>query len=200
MKRPSRRTAGYALVELLAVLLILGFLFAVGLPALAQISAQISLKTACVDLASMLNQVRAQAAFDGKDVGVKWQLTEDDLIYTVYADGNGNGILSDDIRRGIDPRVAGPVSLKKRYPGITFSFFPGFKGADPGGAPIGDLSDPIRFGRSDICTFSPMGRATPGSLYMSNGRDRQAVIRVSPMSAALQVYDWVPGARKWTKR
>ena len=60
---------------------------------------------------------------------------------------------------GIDRLVAGPYWMRGRFPGVSFSFLPGFEGMDPNGDPVGNLDDPIRFGRSDICTFSPTGRA-----------------------------------------
>jgi hypothetical protein len=38
--------------------------------------------------------------------------------------------------------------------------------------------DPIRFGRSDILSFSPLGTATPGTFYLA-GEDSQGAVRVT---------------------
>jgi hypothetical protein len=38
--------------------------------------------------------------------------------------------------------------------------------------------DPIRFGRSDIVSFSPLGTATPGTFYLA-GEEIQGAVRVS---------------------
>ena len=112
----------------------------------------------------------------------------------------GDGVRTADIRKGVDRLVAGPYWLGSRYPGISFSFVPGMNGLDPSGAPIGSLSDPIRFGRSDICTFSPVGNASPGTVYLSNRKNRQAAVRVSPTTARIQIWTWHGKKLKWTAR
>ena len=141
-----------------------------------------------------------RAILSGRHFGVKWFSKDGDVVLTVYEDANGNGVLTADIKAGIDRLVAGPYWMRGKHPHITFSFLKNFKGLDPSGSPIGNLADPIRFGRSDICSFAPDGGASPGSVYLSNGVDRQAVVRVSPASGKIQVFDWLPGKRKWVRR
>lgn len=200
MRIRSAPPRGFSLPELLAVLLVLGLVAALAVPAFGEISSQLSLRAACADVAAIFNKARMHAAFERRDTGVKWISAGGDVVLTIYEDGNGNGVLSADIRSGVDRRVAGPFSMKGKHPGVTFSFVPRFSGPDPGGAAIGDLSDPIRFGRSDICSFSPLGHSSPGSVYLSNGRSRQAVVRVGPMSSTIQILEWESGAKAWRKR
>ena len=198
MQRKQARGASVA--ELSAVLAILGLTFALSVPALSEILAEESLGAASREVAGILTTARARAVFQNAYVGVKWISTGSDLVLTVYQDGNGNGVTTADIRNGVDKLVAGPYWFKGRYPGISFSFVPGFNGLDPSGAPIGNLADPIRFGKSDICSFSPTGDASPGTVYLSNKKNRQAAVRVTPATARIQIWTWHGKKLKWTAR
>ena len=191
---------GTSLPELLVVLLILGLVFALSLPALSDLLAEEGLATAAREVSGILNMARARAVFQGVDVGVKWISSGGDLVLSVYQDGNGNGVTTADIRKGVDRLVGGPYWLRGKYPGISFSFVPGFDGLDPGGAPIGNVADPLRFGRSDICSFSPIGKASPGTVYLSNRKRRQAAVRVTPANAKIQSFTWHGKSLKWIKR
>ena len=191
---------GVSLAEMTAVLAVLGLVFTMSVPALWEILAEEALGTASREVAGILTAARARAVFQGSEVGVKWVANAGDLVLTVFQDGNGNGVTTADIRKGVDRLVAGPYWLGSRYPGVDFSFVPGMDGADPGGAPIGDVSDPVRFGRSNICSFSPLGHASPGTVYLSNRKRRQAAVRVTPMTAKIQIWTWHGKKLKWIPR
>jgi len=191
---------GYTLAELCAALALLGLVFSASVPALREILAEESLATASREVAGILTAARARAVFQNAEVGVKWIATGSDLVLTVYQDGNGDGVRTADIKKGIDRLVAGPYWLGSRHPGISFSFVPGMNGLDPSGAPIGSLSDPIRFGKSDICSFSPIGNASPGTVYLSNRNRRQAAVRVTPTTARIQIWTWHGKKIKWIPR
>jgi type II secretory pathway pseudopilin PulG len=191
---------GTSLPELLVVLLILGLVFALSVPALSDLLAEEGLQAAAREVSAILTTARARAVFQGTEVGVKWISSGGDLVLSVYQDGNGNGVTTADIKKGVDRLVAGPYWLRGKYPGISFSFVPGFDDLDPGGAPIGNLTDPLRFGRSDICSFSPLGKASPGSVYLSNRKRRQAAVRVTPANAKIQIFTWHGNSLKWIKR
>ncbi|MGA7989796.1 MAG: GspH/FimT family pseudopilin [Thermoanaerobaculia bacterium] len=196
--RASER--GVSLAETAAVLCILGLVFAMSIPALSEILAEESLGTAAREVAAILTAARARAVFQGAEVGVKWVANAGDLVLSVFQDGNGDGVTTADIKKGVDRLVAGPYWLGSRYPGVTFSFVPGMNGADPGDAPIGDLADPVRFGKSNICSFSPVGHASPGTVYLSNRKTRQAAVRVSPATAKIQIWTWHGKKLKWIPR
>jgi type II secretory pathway pseudopilin PulG len=191
---------GTSLPELVVVLAILGLVFSLSLPPLTEILAEEGLQAAAREVSAILTAARGRAVFQGVDVGVKWTSGGGDLVLSVYQDGNGDGVTTADIKKGIDRLVAGPYWMHGKYPGITFSFVPGFNGLDPDGAPIGSLTDPLRFGRSDICTFSPIGKASPGSVYLSNRKRRQAAVRVTPTNAKIQIFTWHGKSLKWIKR
>jgi len=200
--RPPVRSScrGITLPELVVSLALTGMITSTALPALSNILKKTSIDGATTDVALVFNLARHRAILSGRDTGVKWYAKNGDVVLTLYEDGNGNGVTTADIRKGVDRLVAGPYWMKGKYPHITFSFLPDFKGLDPSGNPIGNLSDPIRFGRGDICTFAPDGQASPGSVYLSNGVDRQSVVRVSPANGRIQIFDFEPKKRKWVRR
>lgn len=191
---------GVTLAELLVVLTIAGIAALVSVPTLAEVAAQSTLRSASQDVSTLLSRARSLAAAERVDVGVRWISTGNDLEVATYIDGNGNGILSADIARGTDVLVDGPFSMVGRWPGVTFSILPADFVLGPDDGPVGNLDDPLRFGRSNICTFSPTGHASPGSLWISNGKSRQAVVRVSPGSGRIQVFEWARATGKWERK
>jgi prepilin-type N-terminal cleavage/methylation domain-containing protein len=196
--RPSGR--GITLLELIVALALIGLLAAASLPALSNLVRKTVMDAATTDVALVFTLARDHAIRSGRMTGVKWFSKGGDVVLTVYEDENGNGVLTADIKAGIDRLVAGPFWMRGKYPHVTFSFLPNFKGLDPSGNPIGDLNDPIRFGRSDICSFAPDANASPGSVYLADGVERQSVVRVSPANGRIQVFDWQPGKKKWVRR
>jgi hypothetical protein len=117
------------------------------------------------------------------------------VLYSVYKDGNGNGVRSADIARGVDERIAGPFPLSGGAPGVRVGINPGVPNITPG---TGLLSgDAVRFGPSDILSFSPVGTATPGTFYLA-GDSAQAAVRVNGGSARVRLMLWRGG--RWRER
>ena len=66
--------------------------------------------------------------------------------------------------------------------------------APPPDSGLLDPADPVRFGRSNMLSFSPLGTATPGTFYLTNERV-QAAVRVSPGSGRVRLMVYQGG--KW---
>jgi len=69
--------------------------------------------------------------------------------------------------------------------------------AIPPDSGILDPSDPIRFGASNMVSFSPLGTATPGTFYLA-GEGLQGAVRVTGGSARVRLM--VCRGRKWVER
>jgi hypothetical protein len=117
------------------------------------------------------------------------------VFYSLYADGNSNGVRSADITSGEDRRIAGPYELSGGAPGVRVGINPGVPNLPP---ERGLLSgDPVRFGQSDMLSFSPFGTATPGTFYLA-GDAAQAAVRVNGGSARVRLMLWRGG--RWRER
>ena len=80
-------------------------------------------------------------------------------------------------------------------PGVSVAINPGIPALPP---EHGLLSgDPVRFGSSDILSFSPFGTATPGTFYLA-GDASQAAVRVTGGSARVRLMVWRGGM--WRER
>jgi len=199
VKRPRHSTRGLTLPELLTTLAILSLGAGLSAAALHTYSGMTSLRAAANEIATVFNQARAHAVHHGAYCGVKWVSRDGDLTLQVHRDGDGDGVRSDDIDRGIDPLVVRPLSVKSRWPKVTVAFIPGFLARDPKGNPVGDLSDPIRFGRSDIASFSPLGDCSPGSVWLGDGRSRQTLVRLTPATATISIWEWAAARGTWAR-
>ena len=128
----------------------------------------------------MLRLARSWAVVHDANVAVKFRTAADGTVtFTLYRDGNGNGVLTADINAGKDPQVEPPRRLSNFGRGVGFGFPPGPPPADPG-SPGHSLTpgDPIRFNASDLASFSPLGTSTPGSLYLTDSRNRLVAVRL----------------------
>ena len=97
-----------------------------------------------------------------------------------------------DVDLGVDPQVEPWRPLTHLGRGIGFGFPPGPLPRDPtSGRPIGgSRDDPIRFNSSDLASFSPAGTATPGSVYLTDGRRGFVVVRVTNVSGRVRALRW----------
>jgi len=109
---------------------------------------------------SLLRQVRARAAAEARYVGVVFEEESGNPVFSIYGDGNHNGIRRRDISGGEDGRLREPYRLNETFPGVVY-------GSEPTGAGVPSLPG-LRIGRSQILSFSPLGSSTSGTLFLSN--------------------------------
>jgi hypothetical protein len=101
--------------------------------------------------------------------------------HSLYRDGNGNGILTAEILSGKDPLVRGPEGPETLHEGIHFGLPDSpIPQVPPGTGPISNPADPIKFGASDIISFSPTGSISSGTLFLTDGRRVLAVVVYGP--------------------
>ena len=194
---PLPRSAGYTAAEAVAVLAIAAAVTALVAPGVFQLSAAQAVRSSAGEVRAMLFQARALALSRGRYVGVKFRKNGNRYEWALYGDGNGNGIRTAEIAKGIDPPlgIAIPWSRNDVLPGIL----KGSRVPDPGspGKALDRLDDPIRFNASDICSFSPIGESTPGSIYLWDGHDRMAVVRVFGRTAKVRTLYYQRGEKEW---
>src|SRR6476619_5529958 len=110
-----KRQRGYSLIEILVVVAIIGIIALVAIPSFAAYRRRASCVAAGNELRGILREVRARAIARGKYSGVKFVRGDNNWTYTLYDDGNGNGIANADITSGADRRYFGPAVTMPLY-------------------------------------------------------------------------------------
>ena len=127
-------------------------------------------------LSTRLQRARMEAVSRHATMAVRFARDGESYAYAVFADGNGDGVKSADIERGVDRRTTPDERLSDHFRGVTFDVLPGVPSVDP--ATAGPMADPIRLGAADSVSFTPLGTATAGSLYVLGGHEHQYAITI----------------------
>ena len=136
-------------------------------------------------LAQQCALARIKAAVGTRTVALRFTPRGDDYEIQMFVDGNGNGVRTVDIARGIDARADGPRLLGADFPGVRIAALP-----EVGGTAV-------RLGGSMLLSFTPVGTATPGSIFVL-GRDRaQFAVRVLGVTARTRLQRYLPERRQW---
>lgn len=197
-----RGQRGFTLAELLLALALTAVIAAATAPAMLNSFHRLRVEMAARETARILQAARSYAVRHNARVGVKFYPGTDggETTWTLYLDGDGDGVRTRDLERGIDPPVPAPGSGERRPArfagGVTFGFPGGPLPRDPSGRRLTRRSDPIRFNRSDIASFGPLGTATPGTLYLSDGL-RLAAVRVTGTTGRVRVLAYRRDSRQW---
>lgn len=177
---------GFSLVELLVVVAIMMVMAAVALPFFRPMFADAHLVGAGKAFRTQFRLAYSAAVRGNVYTAIRFERRATGVWYSVYRDGDHDGVRSDDIAAKRDPLVSGPYPLATA-PTVRAGFLPGVPEIPP---ERGILSgDPIRFGRSDMLSFSPLGTATPGTFYLE-GDGAQAAIRVTGGTARVRLMIW----------
>jgi hypothetical protein len=187
---------GYSLVEATVAMGVILVMAAVAVPHFRARFADAHILGAGQQFRSSFRLAWSTAVRTGVYTGIRFERLDDGRVfYSVYSDGNTNGVRSVDITSGEDRRIAGPYPLSGGAPTVRVGINPGVPNLPPA---TGELSgDPVRFGRSDILSFSPLGTATPGTFYLA-GDSAQAAVRVNGGTARVRLMLWRGG--RWKER
>ncbi len=175
---------GFSLLELVVVLGLMMVVIGIAAPALKAYSVESHIMGAGRQFKWEFMKARSIAVRSGVQTAIRFEIAADGQSeYSTYSDGNGNGVMAADIASGVDYRISGPLPLSGGAPGVRVGILPGLR--DPDGDPL-DPADPIRFGRSNMLSFSPFGTASPGTFYLA-GEGVQGAVRVTPGSARVRM-------------
>jgi prepilin-type N-terminal cleavage/methylation domain-containing protein len=175
---------GFSLLEMVVVIGLMLVVGAFAAPAIKAYSVESHILGAGRQFKWEFMKARSIAVRSGVQTAIRFEVSADGRNeYSTYSDGNGNGVLASDITSGVDYRISGPLPLAGGAPGVIVGILPGVK--DPDGEPL-DTADPIRFGRSNMLSFSPFGTASPGTFYLV-GEGVQGAVRVTPGNSRVRM-------------
>lgn len=191
----GRASSGYSFAELALVMGLIVTLTGMAIPQmLASIDDQRAVG-ATRYLSTRLHRARSEAVARSTDVAMRFVPLADGFAFAVYIDGNRNGVRRLDIERGIDRRLGAIERLGDSFSGVDLGTIPNLPSVDPGGARPGN--DPIRLGPSGLVTFTALGTATPGSLYIRSRRGAQYVIRIFGETGKTRMLRFDVRTRQW---
>ena len=190
---------GYSLAELLIVVAIIGFFALSSIPAFNGLRRRSAIRAAAASMRTIFHLARSRAIARGQNSGLKFTQVGSEWQYAIYDDGDGDGVRSDDIARGVDKigRPSQPV-----FPGTKRLVTIGLLRTaikDPDGDALLPTASPVQFNRSTICSFSPLGQSTPGTVYLTTATNDLWAVRVYGASAKIRSLRYDSGVKKWVQ-
>src|SRR5262249_45822969 len=113
----QRSLPGFTIVELLLMLAIAGTLATVAVPLSLRTLDDFRTRAAARYLAARLGDARLRSIKRGYTIGLRFQPAGTDYLVTTIADGNGNGLRTTEILRGIDRTVTEAEAIGWHFPG-----------------------------------------------------------------------------------
>ena len=191
-----RKHNGFTLIELLITIAIIGLTTAIAVPNLQALRRRSAVRAAALEIRAIFRNARMRAITRSANAGVKFTRGAYDWQYAIYDDGDGDGVRNDDIRRGVDRRVTAPRSMI-RGPELASISIPASLRVDPDGAAMPANASPVQFGRSTICSFSPLGESTPGTIYLADAAGLAYAVRVFGGTAKVRILRYDAQRKRW---
>ena len=189
---PDQR--GAALIDVVFTAGLVAVLSGIAIPLWHATRQQAAASAGARYVAAKLQQVRIEALKRNVAVAVRFDPRDLDRL-GVYADGDGDGVLESDIERGTDVPLE-PVSRLSDYTTIALRVSQEVPEPDTG-TPVPAGSDPLRIGRSTLLSFSPLGSATGGTLYLAGTTGPQMAVRILGATGRMRVLRFDVASRQW---
>ena len=185
---------GAALVDLVAACGIMAVVAAVTIPSIQASRDQDEARMAARYLAQRIQTLRVQAVRRNRMVAMRFD--PDDLgRMGAYVDGDGDGVLERDIDRGVDTAIEVEARLANYFRGAQLWVRLDVP-LPEGGGTLASGSDPVRIGSTNLLSFSPLGSATSGTIYVAARSGPQMCVRVLGATGRVRVlwFDATSGA------
>jgi prepilin-type N-terminal cleavage/methylation domain-containing protein len=203
MKRSLRGvhgSQGFSLLELTMGLAIAGVLGSLAVGSFIAMRSQARALGGARYLAARLSEERVAAVRRGAAGGLFFTRVGDGYVYQRAIDGNGNGLRTEDLRRGLDRLVDPPLPLSAHSPGIDFAIRYAVPDVDGEGPGFAAGADPVRIGGSRFLSFSATGTGASGTLYLATDDGRQLAVRVLGPTGRVRVFEFRRGHAQWLPR
>ena len=181
------------------MLLLLALTAAIALPSILGGLDDARAMAAARHVAGLGRLTRVQAAMRSTHAGLRFEREGEGYRYAVYVDGNGNGLRSRDVRRGIDEAITPAERIGDRFPGVALGVVAGVVRISDGG-PLSPGADPVRLGAADTLTFSPLGTSSSGTIFLHSRSGRQYAVRVLGATGRTRVLEFRHETGTWTAR
>ena len=130
---------------------------------------------------------RSLAVMRSANVALRFRRVGSDFTLQMFADTDYDGVRTRDIDARVDRPIGMPVRLSDLFPGVVIG--------TPG--PLG--GDAVRIGSSDLLSFTPLGTATPGTIYIRGRDGTQLAVRILGATARARVLRLVARTGEWVE-
>lgn len=185
--------AGATVVDLVVAMAITGILGGLSVPLVSRAVEAGRIRQAAGLVASRFRLARAQAAASTRVTTVVFDRVDGRWMFGVCEDGNGNGVRRAEIQSGTDVCVEGPYDLAALFPGVQVAADPAVRGPDGESG----SADPVRFGSSNLASFSPAGTCSAGSLWLRSAGGTQFLVRVAGVTGRVRILRYDAAAGAW---
>ena len=186
--------AGTSLIELTLALGIVSLAAAMSAPLLAGAADAGRAREGAQFLAAQCRAARADAIARSTTASVVFDLVSGRWRFRRCADGNGNGMRRADITSGRDTCLAS-TEVSELFSGVRIDVPAGLPDPDGGTSTNGA----VRFGSSDIASFTPAGTATAGTVYLRSDGGAQYAIRVAGTTGRVRVLRYDAVSHAWAE-
>lgn len=176
---------GYTLIEILFVVSLIAIVSAIAAPQSLATVDRARAAAAARYLASRMAMARSYAVMRSAHVALWFDQGGSDISFQMFVDGNRNGVRTSDIASRVDRPLDAPARLSDLFSGVAIAV------AGAAG------SDPVRIGSSNLLSFTPLGTATSGTIYVRGRDGSQFAIRVLGATGRTRVQRYVPRTRTW---
>ena len=186
---------GYSLIELLFVMSAAATVSGMAIPQLLAALDDYRTAGAVRYISTRIQRIRMEAVSRSTNMAIEFVQAGTGYSYGTYVDGNGDGVRTPDIKKGIDRRLGAIEHLPDNYAGVDFGLLPGLPPVDAGSPAPG--TDPIKLGSSNLLSYSAIGTSSSGSVYIRGRSQAQYVIRILGDTGRIRVLKFDQRSRQW---
>lgn len=192
--------AGVTLVELMVALAVGAFLVAAAVPAVSALRTSGRGAAGARVLVAAIQATRWEAVAQRRYRGLWFSQDGGRWSWRRVEDGNGNGLRTAELRTGVDRTLSGPHRLEDVVAGVSLGIPGGgpFPAIPPRRGAIRPDDDPVRFGRSDVVSFSPLGSSSSGTIYLGDGAGGMYAVVLFGPTTRVRVWRYDPAAARWS--
>ena len=188
-------TRGAALIDVVVSCAVFAIVSAIAIPMMQATRDRDTSRMAARHLAHRLQMLRLEALRRNRVVAMRFDPTDLGRVGS-YVDGDGDGVLQRDIDRGVDPPIDSETRLTNYFATVSLRVAAAVPSPDGTGiVPAG--SDPVRIGNTDLLSFSPLGTATAGSIYLVGPSGPQMCVRVLGTTGRVRVMWFDAASGMW---
>ena len=161
----SSRPRGFTLIEIMFVIGLWAVIAGIAVPQVLVALDRQKAWAAARYLAARMAMARSYAVTRSAHVALRFTGTGDDVMFQMFLDDNHNGVRTLDIASQVDRALGVPTRLSELFPGVVIGI----------STELG--TDPVRIGSTNLLSFTPLGTATPGTIYVRSRDGLQLAVQ-----------------------